>query len=66
MWYFHNVFRFVFVCNVFWVEFQQRLLLLLLLWDIWLLLMLMLKGIWLLLLLLLSVREENGVVAAAG
>jgi hypothetical protein len=49
VWYFHNVFRFVFVCNVFWVEFQQRRLLLL--WDIWLLLW----GIWLLLLLLLSV-----------
>ena len=22
VWYFHNVFRFVFVCNMFWVEFQ--------------------------------------------
>jgi hypothetical protein len=38
------VFRFVFVCNVFWVEFQQRLLLgwwlLLLLWGWWMLLLL--------------------------
>jgi hypothetical protein len=61
VWYFHNVFGFVFVCNVSWVEFQQRrglLLLLLLLWDIWLLLW----GIWLLLLLLLLLgeREEIG------
>jgi hypothetical protein len=57
VWYFHNVFRFVFVCNVFWVEFQQRRwrLLLLLLWDIWLLLLLLLWDIWLLLLLLLWV-----------
>ena len=23
LWYFHNVFRFVFVCSVFWVEFQR-------------------------------------------
>ena len=23
VWYFHNVFRFLFVCNVFWVEFQR-------------------------------------------
>jgi hypothetical protein len=39
--YFHNVFRFVFVCNVFWVEFQQRRRLQLLLRDVWLLLQLL-------------------------
>ena len=50
VWYFHNVFRFVFVCNVFWVEFQPYCCCCCCCcycWSIWLLLLLLLLLVYL-------------------